>query len=1818
MGKWGKFAFFFVLFFTFSSSYGQSLEELERIAAKAPTLEAFLKDSALINAYYDAAQKYYGGTDEFPRSRFDAILDQLRSFTQKLPDFKERAWETTGLGPSFQITNDVQNFGRSLNHRNWEKHLETWTKSLEPSYTKFSTFYPADWDQHMQALEQEIQAELNAFEQVLESQAKTKKEKLIARNEFYETQRKRPAIQELSKALVYRFLTSPKTKDVFSGENPDIMLTLFNTVKRNPQMLLEGLSQTAIPPTLFTELRNALPDIKDLTSETADLFPKKMKVSRRGLLVETENGGDAVYNFKAIPRRFHGIFKGIAVVKECVGGSPNFQLKNLSPERWGSVLLGGTHFQVVERDGKYLGFVQAVPLKHQDGTLAASVDFGSRTLNQGMSVRSEGGKAMWSPLSMAWIREAVKHKPDEWKGYLVSDSTAIDNSGAKAIIRTSPEYILASELRSTKEYSHIDPLGTKIPATFTRGGHAATYGGRMIIDGTIHDAGTLRLVKPVESTLYDVINTAFEKGDTEFVKKTLTNIHNSTYNPLTQKFDNLQFAKTLRESGLLPLLSRKNYVFHLPNDNGMYHQVNDLKSIGFSGRELNWLRQLCYTGKSGEETYFYHHYFEYVHDVEEFLEAVKPKEGADNNAKQAKANLALLFLGKFLSLDPTPEETLTMLKDISPWFNSASIATLLAPIIPKAKSAKEYLELTDFAKMGAANANNYLYLPLLITNTLPHFMKLNPTVDEMIAFHERLVGYKTSFGTNAHYYLNPLIAKVEPKLRSAWLEEVRNTTSPEAFTERLVKASEAKDVNQRGLLVEGVHKASKHLFSMDPGPDALRALREKLEPMRKNTEPAIWNAVVELSLMTSADSNEYLASFDPSKLAETRYKSKDMVDIMDRCTDRFFKFSPNPATINSFLSRIQWIPLSENSLEKVLDYGMSHAENADIFLTYLNHPQKAAPSMLAATERAAQNNLSRFLGFPPTIPELKKWVDSASSEKLVHILLDHVVGTTMVDTPSKYLEFVQQVLTSSNAHVTKIRQEWIEKTMGENFFRHEPTTKQIQDFSQWLGKTLPTVLPTVDAIYHEEIKKRLLATDSPENFAREVEKLVHPESGLPLEKTLRALNETKSHLDAMPDNRTVKAQIQHALPETGEAAKTAASSLQFATDATTFLDAFLKHGAKKPADLAKLFLEQSDRLLELNPSFEALHETFTKLPGLVDDATKRKLVATKLTHTQNNAEFLKGVETILPAMVAAKPVLPSLMDTTVADALPHFIGKEPTLPEILNLCRAVFNTDLVATLLEPVRDRHLATSVQNHLDVIEQVLRLPKNEANQELFNRLVRDPIYDGVLNRAPTPLELNRLASFLPDPRFEAVRTGIKASMTEYLTRWLESHPTSGGYVEALRHTLSTETPHLVETLLPAVKASTGKLVTLQPETTEVSHIRDILSSHSKPGSPSWEAGLYQRLVLARTPEEFLLTLQENWGKADTTAKALGRNLVDQAFNHFTSMAPTPGETERLLQMYPDGIISHQVGTRLLQRILGGAGSIFEYLEIAKRTYRPGDSDEYKGIRREAIGKTKKHFLSFEPNLKECQTLISHSDDGTVMMALLQNTLSEGKVTPSSAREFLDLIKPLKPQSGQVQSNERRDLILNSMDKLFFSRTPTFDELSELAGYLRDPENTKKLLERGAENIQRADQFVLYMQKMAKDVEPQNKPVYETFLKDRLARFEEMQPTSTNYRDLMLASRFVSPELFRTMAVHGFRKAAKASEFTNLGFFDGGSTEYNKITKELFKHYFPDFRSARPTKDEKKSAKGILGSGSYLRSCLAATLKISRPRLPAERKRK
>src|SRR5258708_6064848 len=104
-----------------------TLADLDRVISQAKNLDAFLQDEQLQTSYFELLKLYYGVDSE---ESFRAILKQLKTLSERIPEIKARLWETEGMGTAFNIQTSVRTSGRKIVDKEWTEYMRNWREKL--------------------------------------------------------------------------------------------------------------------------------------------------------------------------------------------------------------------------------------------------------------------------------------------------------------------------------------------------------------------------------------------------------------------------------------------------------------------------------------------------------------------------------------------------------------------------------------------------------------------------------------------------------------------------------------------------------------------------------------------------------------------------------------------------------------------------------------------------------------------------------------------------------------------------------------------------------------------------------------------------------------------------------------------------------------------------------------------------------------------------------------------------------------------------------------------------------------------------------------------------------------------------------------------------------------------------------------------------------------------------------------------------------------------------------------------------------------------------------------------------------------------------------------------------------------------------------------------------------------------------------------------------------------------------------------------------------------------------------------------------------
>src|SRR5262245_22553465 len=133
------------------SAWCSSLEELERIAARAKTFDEFVAHHEWVDEYFNALQAYFG-KDRITRIDFNTVLTQLEELAKNVPEVKTRVWEEIHGGKAFSIESKIQSHGRLLDSHKWSSYFWELQNKLTQTSGELSNLKGADRDKRIAEL----------------------------------------------------------------------------------------------------------------------------------------------------------------------------------------------------------------------------------------------------------------------------------------------------------------------------------------------------------------------------------------------------------------------------------------------------------------------------------------------------------------------------------------------------------------------------------------------------------------------------------------------------------------------------------------------------------------------------------------------------------------------------------------------------------------------------------------------------------------------------------------------------------------------------------------------------------------------------------------------------------------------------------------------------------------------------------------------------------------------------------------------------------------------------------------------------------------------------------------------------------------------------------------------------------------------------------------------------------------------------------------------------------------------------------------------------------------------------------------------------------------------------------------------------------------------------------------------------------------------------------------------------------------------------------------------------------------------------------
>ena len=513
----------------FASEVSDGLAKLDAIVQEAGDSAVFLEDTArgqaLRDRYYQQwVSMYPQGESQFPRPNFDAVIAQARKAVTDHPELGTRLFETTGLGKSFSVTLDAESSGLELKQDEWKKFYSGWKRKLESGSQRIRALDEKNRESEIQRLGAELESEIKAERVRIEALPKSAKlERGKAEAELQKRLLNDSRTQELASFVIH--------EKVF-GKNGEFLRDILNS--GDADQVLIGMKQVqqkgglAVPENLHSVIvKSAVPTIEQPKLEVdasgkaleSEHFKVKLRKTNRGKFIPEGRVAKTTLDFQTIPRRIHGLFKGISI-QECVGGG---SCEHLSPERWGTIALQDSQLHLVVENGSLTpGFTHGVPVKVGEETFL-SMDIQAPTLNK-TGTKSQGASVIKVAAYPIWLREQQKHLPAKYRKLLVGSSAAMSNGGNRPTVTSSSSYLFGRSQDRSASATAADTKMRQMLLSQSGKNSDYGYGGNLITETTVQQAGALTQLHPALESLSEFqIQVLLERGRPELRERILEN-----------------------------------------------------------------------------------------------------------------------------------------------------------------------------------------------------------------------------------------------------------------------------------------------------------------------------------------------------------------------------------------------------------------------------------------------------------------------------------------------------------------------------------------------------------------------------------------------------------------------------------------------------------------------------------------------------------------------------------------------------------------------------------------------------------------------------------------------------------------------------------------------------------------------------------------------------------------------------------------------------------------------------------------------------------------------------------------------------------------------------------------------------------------------------------------------------------------------------------------------------------------------------------------------------------------------------------------------
>ena len=394
-----------------------TLEGLDQILDKAGKPEDFLSSSAAQSEYYLALRRYLGlEGGAFPRVVFEDILNLLKGLENTHPEVLNALWRVQATGTAHSVfpgQGDGNDFEPQMNRKAVQDYIGEVRNALADLLSENGLIMDSRF----------MVWSSSAFSEMRDREAGIDrlkgKDHRFAQDRLMADLKARREVQHFASYVIYQALSSAETKRIFREGNLEQIVQVFDDLRR-----ISTFNGTVLPKYFRWIIASHIPQ--------SQWLKERFGVVKKG----------SAFKFIPLPRRFHGVWKGIKL-KECVGGCSEHR-KDIALGRILSVAAYQSEMYFIEQNQRYKGWVHIIPhLIWDTNKVLGNIEFGSPIFgfnySKSMSGRS-GGEISFFEL---WLEQYLKIKPKAWSGLYVSDGTLVHNFGGLQAVHDSLAYRMA-------------------------------------------------------------------------------------------------------------------------------------------------------------------------------------------------------------------------------------------------------------------------------------------------------------------------------------------------------------------------------------------------------------------------------------------------------------------------------------------------------------------------------------------------------------------------------------------------------------------------------------------------------------------------------------------------------------------------------------------------------------------------------------------------------------------------------------------------------------------------------------------------------------------------------------------------------------------------------------------------------------------------------------------------------------------------------------------------------------------------------------------------------------------------------------------------------------------------------------------------------------------------------------------------------------------------------------------------------------------------------------------------------------------------------